>query len=100
MLKHIVMWKLREFAEGKTKTENAVWMKTNLERLVGVIPEIKRLQVGINVSENREAYDAVLISWFEDEAALAAYRVHPEHVKISTYCKQIRESRVVVDFYE
>ncbi len=26
MLKHIVMWKLKEFAEGKTKAENALIM--------------------------------------------------------------------------
>lgn len=40
MLKHIVMWKLKEFAEGKTKAENALIMKESLERLVGIVPEI------------------------------------------------------------
>ncbi|MCD7914769.1 MAG: Dabb family protein [Tannerellaceae bacterium] len=44
------------------------------------------------------AYDAVLVFTFDDEAALEAYKVNPEHVKISTYCKKIRESRVVVDY--
>lgn len=48
MLKHIVMWKLKEFAEGKTKAENALIMKESLERLVGIVPEIISLQVGIN----------------------------------------------------
>ena len=38
MLKHIVMWKLKEFAEGKTKAENALIMKESLERLVGIVP--------------------------------------------------------------
>ena len=47
MLKHIVMWKLKEFAEGKTKAENALIMKESLERLVGIVPEIISLQVGI-----------------------------------------------------
>ena len=51
MLKHIVMWKLKEFAEGKTKAENALIMKENLERLVGIVPEIISLQVGINEKE-------------------------------------------------
>lgn len=45
MLKHIVMWKLKEFAEGKTKAENALIMKESLERLVGIVPEIISLQV-------------------------------------------------------
>lgn len=51
MLKHIVMWKLKEFAEGKTKAENALIMKESLERLVGIVPEIISLQVGINEKE-------------------------------------------------
>lgn len=100
MLKHVVMWKLKAFAEGKTRTENALWMKQNLERLVGSVPGVKQLQVGVNICEDEMAYDAVLISLFESDADLAAYKVHPEHVKISAYCKKIRESRVVVDFYE
>ena len=53
MLKHIVMWKLKEFAEGKTKAENALIMKENLERLVGIVPEIISLQVGINDSVSK-----------------------------------------------
>ena len=100
MLKHIVMWKLKEFAEGKTKAENAKIMKESLERLVGIVPEIKSLQVGINEKVAEIAYDAVLISTVEDAEALARYKVHPEHVKISDYCKKIRESRVFVDFQE
>ncbi|MCC8096583.1 MAG: Dabb family protein [Tannerellaceae bacterium] len=98
MLKHIVMWKLKAEAEGKTKAENALWMKEHLEALVGVVPEIRSLEVGINIKESAMAYDAVLVSTFDDEAALEAYKVNPEHVKISTYCKKIRESRVVVDY--
>lgn len=100
MLKHIVMWKLKPEAEGKTKAENALWMKEHLEALVGVVPEACSLQVGVNVKESEMAYDAVLISTFENEEALAAYKVNPRHVEISSYCKKIRESRVVVDFWE
>ena len=62
-------------------------MKENLERLVGIIPEIKSLQVGINEKISDMAYDAVLISTFEDAEALARYKEHPEHVKVSNYCK-------------
>ena len=39
MLKHVVMWKLKETAEGKTKAENAQFMKEHLEALWGVVPE-------------------------------------------------------------
>ena len=55
MLKHIVMWKLKEFSEGKTKVENAIIMKESLERLVGIVPEIKSLQVGSNEKNSDSA---------------------------------------------
>ena len=74
MLKHIVMWKLKEFAEGKTKAENALIMKENLERLVGIVPEIISLQVGINEKESDMAYDAVLISTFANAEALIVFQ--------------------------
>ncbi len=100
MLKHVVMWKLKEEAEGKTKAENALWMKEHLEALRGVISEIQSLEVGINCKAGEMAYDAVLISTFRDEAALAAYKTDPRHQAVSQYCKKIRESRVAVDFWE
>lgn len=100
MLKHVVMWKLKAEAEGKTKAENALWMKEHLEALAGVVPQIQSLEVGINCKAGEMAYDAVLIATFADEEALAAYKVDPRHVAVSSYCKKIRESRVVVDFRE
>ena len=43
-------------------------------------------------------YDACLVSVFKSLDDLAAYKVHPEHVKISEYCNKVRESRVACDF--
>lgn len=99
MLKHIVMWKLEEFAEGKSKAENAQWMKEHLEALVGVVPQIKSLEVGVNVNTSDAAYDAVLVSTFENEEDLNLYQHHPEHVKVSAYCNKVRIGRVVADYY-
>lgn len=100
MLKHIVMWKLKESALGKSNAENAQILKERLENLVGKITEIRSLQVGINVKKSDMAYDAVLVSAFENEEALETYKKHPEHMKVSAFCKEIRESRTFVDFYE
>ena len=100
MLKHIVMWKFKPETEGRTRKENAFWMKEHLEDLVGKIPEIQSLEVGVNVNESETAYDAVLVSTFEDDAALTSYKNNPSHQAVSAYCKKVRESRVVVDYYE
>ena len=36
MFKHIVMWRFIDGANGKSKKEHALWVKENLEALVGV----------------------------------------------------------------
>lgn len=98
MLKHIVMWRFREGAEGKSRIEHARWMKERLEALRGVVPQIRELEVGVNETVSEAAYDAVLISAFDSPADLEAYKCHPAHVAVSEQCKRVRESRVAVDY--
>lgn len=98
MIKHIVMWKLKDNAEGKPKLENAKWIKKSLEGLLGIVKEIKSMEVGVNISKSDMAFDAVLISEFETLEDLEAYRSNPAHVKISQYIKKVKDDRVVVDF--
>lgn len=98
MLKHIVMWRFVDGAEGKSKQQHAEWMKEHLEALEGVVPEICSIEVGVNCSPSETSYDAVLISTFKDKEALNRYKVHPDHLKVAEYCKKVRESRVDVDY--
>lgn len=98
MIKHIVLWKLKETAEGKTRQENFERMKRELEALRNTIPQIKRLEVGMNVIPSDAAYDAALYSEFENEQDLAAYLKHPEHVRAAEFVNKVRDSRVVVDY--
>jgi hypothetical protein len=98
MLKHIVMWKLKDHAEGKSKDENAAVMKGMLESLQKKIPEIESLEVGINIDPSGAAYDIVLYSEFMDEASLSVYQEHPEHLKVAEFVAKIREERAVVDY--
>ena len=51
MIVHIVLFGLAENAEGKTKAENANYIKAELENLKHLIPEIKKIEVGINLPE-------------------------------------------------
>lgn len=98
MLKHIVMWKFKEDVDGKNPQDHARWMKEHLEALVGVIPEIRSLEVGVNINPSEMAYDAVLISTFDDAEAMRRYKIHPAHQAVSTYCKGVRLNRTVVDY--
>jgi hypothetical protein len=98
MIKHVVMWKLKDFAEGAGKKENAEKIKILLEGLNGKIEQIKSCEVGVNINDSDMAYDAVLISKFDDEKALEEYQVHPEHIKVKEFISKVRESRTVVDY--
>ena len=60
MIKHIVMWKLKDEAEGNSKAENAKIIKNSLEYLKGKINEIVNIEVGIDVNKSEQAYDVVL----------------------------------------
>ena len=47
MVKHIVMFKLKDFAEGANKKENALKIKSSLEGLKSKIKEVKYIEVGL-----------------------------------------------------
>ena len=92
MIRHVIMWKFREGEE-----ENMHRFLNGLKALDGVIPEIRRMEVGVNVLEKNN-YDACLIADFDDLEALERYKKDPRHVAVSALCKSIREARGAVDF--
>jgi Stress responsive A/B Barrel Domain len=98
MLKHIVLIKLKEHAEGAGKAQNAWKAKEALEALTKKIPQVRRLEAGINCIPSDAAYDIAIYSEFADEKDLSIYMRHPEHVKVAEFLGKVRESRVVVDY--
>jgi len=98
MIKHIVMWKLKESGEGASKAENARKIQRILEALPAAIPEVARVEVGQNFAEGEAAFDVVLYSEFESREALETYRVHADHVKAAAFIQEVTEERHVVDY--
>lgn len=98
MIKHIVMWKLLDAAEGNSKAENARMAKAQLEALNGKVPGLLKLEVGVDFSDSDTSMDLILYSEFEDRAALERYQQHPEHVAVFPFMKAIRSERRVVDY--
>ncbi|WP_462137254.1 Dabb family protein [Candidatus Mycalebacterium sp.] len=92
MLKHVVMWRLKD-AE-----KNASALKNMLEGLAEKIPQIVKIEAGLNFNTSENASDIVLYSEFEDSAALAAYQKHPDHVKVAEFLKGTATDRRVVDY--
>jgi len=99
MIKHIVFFGLAENAEGKTKAENAEIIKFELENLVHFIPEIKKIEVGINAPDAPKTnFDIALYTEFESLEALDIYQEHPEHKRVSAYIGKVKISRAAVDY--
>lgn len=98
MLKHIVMWKLKPEAEGKTAQENALEIKNRLEGLKTVIPEVISLEVGIDLSKTDQSFDVVLNSEFNDPQSCSTYANHPDHLEIAKFIGKVAAKRIVVDY--
>ena len=98
MVKHIVFWRLKDEAGGRSKAENAIAIKKRLEALAGKVPGLLRLEVGIDVSREEGSSDLALYSEFTSREALAAYQEQPEHKAIMPLIMEARTERRVVDY--
>ena len=98
MIKHIVLWKLKEFAEGATKQQNALKIKALLEEMRGKIPGMLTLEVGLNFETSSDAADISLYTEFESRKALDAYQIHPTHIPAKKFIPLVRAERCVVDY--
>lgn len=91
MIKHIVMWTLKDPADAPK-------MKALLESCRAVVPGIVAFEVGTRTEELEANADVVLYSAFEDQAALAAYQQHPHHLNVAAQIGPLRQTRTVLDY--
>ena len=97
MIRHVVMWKFKDTAEGKTKQENMEWVREHLYALLPIIPEIKRMEIGFDITGSDMSMDLMLLTEFDTVETMKTYAVHPEHLKVSAYVRKVIETRVVLD---
>lgn len=91
MVKHIVLWNLREDCD---KDAAAAEIKVALERLVGLVP-------GLLSAEVRRCYqgcDVALYTELTDRAAVEGYQGHPEHLKAKTLVHSYAVERYAADY--
>lgn len=98
MIKHIVVWKLKEQAAGNVKARNASLLKEKLEALNGNIDGLLLMEVGIDFSGTDRSGDIVAYSEFTSREALAAYMVHPLHQAVIPFVVEVVSERRVVDY--
>jgi hypothetical protein len=97
LIKHIVMWNLRGDTD-QAKARAIEVLKRSFESLRGRIPGLLHLEIGVDSSRIDYACDVVLYSEFESQAALDAYAVHPEHLRVKQELADLRIARHQVDY--
>lgn len=97
MVTHIVMWNFQEQLSKAEKKEAGQVMKERLEALKDVIPGVLSLKVIINELPGSDK-DIALIGEYETLEALESYAVHPAHLEVVAYVKQVACNRTCFDY--
>lgn len=82
MVKHIILWKLKEELSEEQKAAVKAEIKEGLEGLAGKVPGLLDIKVNINPLPSSNM-DLMLDSTLESSDALKAYAVHPAHVAVA-----------------
>lgn len=94
MIVHIVFFKFKE----EQKKENIQKAKEMLLSLLKCVPTLNTIEVGENFANEDRAMDLSIITHFDSVEDLQVYAVHPEHLKVVDFIKQVVEYSKVVDY--
>lgn len=98
MVKHIILWTLKEELSVEEKERIKAGIKEGLEGLKGKIPGLLEIKVQTEKLASSTA-DLMLDSSFISEEALKGYSVHPEHVSVANgRVRPYTASRACLDF--
>lgn len=82
MIKHVILWQLKDELSEEKKIEVMKEMKEGLEGLKGKVPGLLEVKVITEKLASSNA-DVMLDTTMESEEALKGYAIHPEHVKVA-----------------
>ena len=98
MVKHVILWQLKDELTKEQISEVKAGIKSGLEGLKGAIPGLIDIKVVTEGLASSNA-DVMLDSTFESEEALKGYAVHPKHVAVADgKVRPYTVSRVCMDY--
>ena len=98
MVKHVILWQLKDELTAEEKATIKKEMKESLEALVGKIPGLLEMKIQTEGLPSSNA-EVMLDSSFEDESALKVYATHPEHVAVADgKVRPFTKARFCLDF--
>ncbi len=93
MITHIVFFKLQDCSQ-----ENVQKVKDVLMGMEGKVPQLRHLEVGIDIIHSQRSYDLALVTKFDSLEDLDAYQIHPIHVEVANFIASVREASISVDY--
>jgi hypothetical protein len=93
VITHIVLFKLLN-----PSPERAAAARKMLLGMAGQIPQLRHLEVGVNMIFTDHSYDLALIARFDSLEDLQAYQNHPVHVDVVCSLQEFRLAAIVVDY--
>ena len=97
MVKHIVLFKLKETLSENEKNEVMNSFKAAIEALPAKIDVIRKIFVGLNMNE-AEQWDICLESEFDTLEDVKLYAAHPDHIAAAGILKDAKAARACVDY--
>jgi hypothetical protein len=88
------MFKFKE----ENRDSNIAQAKTMLEGLVGKVETLRNMEVGIDFGRSERAFDLSLYSTFDTKEGLSEYAVHPAHLEVVAFIREVTEASRVVDY--
>ena len=82
MIKHVILWKLKDELQGEEKEQVKAGIKQGFEGLEGQIPGLIDIKVRTEYLPSSNM-DVMLDTTFEDEESLKAYATNPKHVAVA-----------------
>lgn len=97
MVKHIVLFKLKDELPDEQKRKAMCAFKQAIEALPAQISFIRKIEVGFNINPN-ESWSIALYSEFDSLEDVGRYATHPAHVAAGKLLAEVKESRACVDY--
>lgn len=93
MITHIVFFKLKD-----RSPENIQRTYEVLAGMEGKIPQLRSLEVGIDVVRSERSFDLALTAKFDSLEDLQAYNDHPVHQEVIEYIAKVKDVSLAVDY--
>ena len=97
MVKHIVLFKLKDEVSAEKKAAVMHQFKKAIEALPAKISVIRKIEVGLNMNPG-ETWNIALYSEFDSLEDVKYYATHPDHVAAGKILAETKESRACVDY--